>query len=337
MKKNPVLFTLTTLALAGAAQAAVDKAHCYTNRSYGAGITVSYNDSLSKCIATIDADGDDHNTALNLPKDTTVTVDSVNYFRRNAVKSKPQTFVPPFTTSGCSITGYGKLGKLSRIKYSNSKWSIEVAKETSFTAKTPYVFELNNTTSDKIGTISIGGSGCTITFDASSQASQYQLDATSGDTQGIAGTWTIIGTYTQKIFTPSEVSNGHIYGFASKAIETATGESTYLGQFVKAGCNDSTCASVPPLRAYLVFNKAAAKASVDASMLLDVDEEDLPSTIEVVFEDEEGTQSIGTLNTRTGEIAMDKDLWFDMKGRKFNKEPTVKGTYYNQGKKVVIK
>lgn len=46
---------------------------------------------------------------------------------------------------------------------------------------------------------------------------------------------------------------------------------------------------------------------------------------------------IGVMNTRTGEISTDDNLWFDMKGRKLNKKPTAKGTYYNKGQKVVVK
>ena len=29
--------------------------------------------------------------------------------------------------------------------------------------------------------------------------------------------------------------------------------------------------------------------------------------------------------------------WFDMKGRKLNGKPTVKGIYYNNGKRVIVK
>ena len=58
----------------------------------------------------------------------------------------------------------------------------------------------------------------------------------------------------------------------------------------------------------------------------------LPNFVDVEIEDENGlvVQS-GTLNTVTG------DGWFDLKGRRLNSRPTAKGTYYNNGKRVVIK
>ena len=43
----------------------------------------------------------------------------------------------------------------------------------------------------------------------------------------------------------------------------------------------------------------------------------------------------GTLNTVTGEIRMGR--WYDLQGRKLNSKPTTKGTYYHNGKRVIIK
>ena len=63
---------------------------------------------------------------------------------------------------------------------------------------------------------------------------------------------------------------------------------------------------------------------------------DLPESMDVVIVDSEG-KSIGggTMNTVTGEIRMDR--WFDLQGRKLNGKPTTKGTYYHNGKRVIIK
>ena len=48
--------------------------------------------------------------------------------------------------------------------------------------------------------------------------------------------------------------------------------------------------------------------------------------------------SIGTFNTRTGEFRSADNRWFDLNGRYLgNKKPTIKGTYYNNGKKVIVK
>ena len=50
----------------------------------------------------------------------------------------------------------------------------------------------------------------------------------------------------------------------------------------------------------------------------------------------EQTTPIARLNTRTGDVRM-MEGWYDMKGRKLNGKPTTKGTYYNNGKRVVVK
>ena len=62
----------------------------------------------------------------------------------------------------------------------------------------------------------------------------------------------------------------------------------------------------------------------------------LPNFVDVEIEDENGlvVQS-GTLNTVTGDVRMDR--WFDLKGRRLNSRPTAKGTYYNNGKRFVIR
>ena len=62
----------------------------------------------------------------------------------------------------------------------------------------------------------------------------------------------------------------------------------------------------------------------------------IPDVIEIEVEDETGlVVGTGKLNTVTGEVRMDR--WFDLKGRRLNSRPSTKGTYYNNGKKAIIK
>ncbi len=59
------------------------------------------------------------------------------------------------------------------------------------------------------------------------------------------------------------------------------------------------------------------------------------------------TLGIGTLDTRTGEIDLNSDSWYDMNGRRLSGKPSQKGVYIrstsghlqgkNNGKKIVIK
>ena len=100
------------------------------------------------------------------------------------------------------------------------------------------------------------------------------------------------------------------------------------GQFVKADPGTY----IKPMRAYLVRHNVTAKSargSFGRSFLL-------PNEIDIEIEDEKGVVvETGRLNTVTGEVRMDR--WFDLKGRKLNSKPSVKGTYYKNGKRVVIK
>lgn len=147
-----------------------------------------------------------------------------------------------------------------------------------------------------------------------------------GDQTKMLSSWSFMGTYERIVWdNPSG-----IYGFASVAKKVNEKE-VAAGEFVKA----KSGANIAPMRAYLKYNGISSLAKSIAGTYL---EEDLPETITIRFLDGDGvTQAIGSMNTLTGEIKMDDNVWFDMKGRKMNHKPTVKGTYYNKGQKVIIK
>jgi hypothetical protein len=95
-------------------------------------------------------------------------------------------------------------------------------------------------------------------------------------------------------------------------------------------------AHINPLRAYLVYHKSAAagmqksaSGNLGGNILL-------PDELDIEVENENGiVVQTGTLNTVTGEVRMDR--WYDLKGRRLNSRPSVKGTYYKNGNKVIIK
>ncbi len=147
--------------------------------------------------------------------------------------------------------------------------------------------------------------------------------------------WQFVGTYNYRQWdSGNNVEEiGTTYGFAG----AAGNGGMEIGKFgkIKEG------AYIYPMRAYLryqppsppsvLFKAAPAYASVAS-----IDE--LPESLDVVIRDEEGTTVIGTINTRTGEFRSADNRWFDLNGRYLgNKKPTVKGTYYNNGKKVIVK
>lgn len=128
--------------------------------------------------------------------------------------------------------------------------------------------------------------------------------------------WTFTGSYAKKYWATAPAN---IYGYAA-----AAGENYGAGQFVKVGEK----VTLPPLRAYLTCtNKGLGKSSTDNVY------DNLPDVIKVRLLDKSGeTLSIGTMNTRTGEIQM-QDRYYDLKGRKLNGKPQNKIMYVN--KKVI--
>ena len=116
-----------------------------------------------------------------------------------------------------------------------------------------------------------------------------------------------------------------MYAFAGQNKDGAK-----VGQFKKIG----TGVKAFPMQAYLVDHDGITLAkSATGSFGHNIS---LPDVIDIEIEDENGiVVETGKLNTVAGEVRMDR--WFDLKGRKLNSKPTVKGTYYKNGKKVIIK
>jgi len=285
MKKRFILTALTTLAMVASANAAIAEGDCHKG-SYGAGITVAYDATSGKCVATID--GDDK-TVLNLP-DASFSVDAVIYSRKNVVSKKPQTFVPPFSVQNCSWTNVDEFGTLDRIYVNNEGlWKSEVVRvQTSFDANKPYILQYGSTVTEdgvKVGRIGFGGDGCSITFEKPNSAPMTEFASSAKDKSGLIGTWQFIGVYELKSWTEDDVASNEIgpdgvtYGFAAKE-----SNGTYIGQFVKATCKDGSCASVPPLRAYLKFVPSpSAQGKPQYSALAKESAVALPDEIEVEF------------------------------------------------------
>lgn len=176
------------------------------------------------------------------------------------------------------------------------------------TANTPYLFMPSTT-----GDVDFGG---TYTIPAEIKAGE----TTSGD-------WTFTGTYETKEW--EEAPTG-IYGFSAQDTEDGISQ----GQFVKVG----KYVFIKPMRAYLKYkggaeNYAAVRMKAPAR---GANEEMLPETISVRLIDADGEVSaIGTLNTVTGKVSLDG--WYTLSGKRLMGQPTQKGIYVNNGKKVIIK
>lgn len=156
--------------------------------------------------------------------------------------------------------------------------------------------------------VEVSGSPTTFTFN---KASGYTVEKTGDDEHSFtlsSSCWEFTGTYAYKHWD----SEDNLYGYDSKD-----------GVFVKA-----LSATIYPMRAYLTCNNSTSgglgKVAAEVS---------LPDVINVRFLDKNGgTLSIGTMNTRTGDIQM-QDRYYDLKGRKLNGKPQNKIMYVN--KKVI--
>lgn len=286
-----------------------------------------------KCVATLDPESAED---VNIPDD--VTIDEFVYnrnFKAEDIYTGPSrgkgvmTLCLPF--SGVIKSGgtlYEIIG-ITKKNWGNDVWVIETEVSDSkeaFEAGKPY-FVISN-----------GDGPATFAkdYEGGSQISM-NTSSLSPVTFGENNEWEFRGTYTYKKWEEGDSQIGHVYGFAAKDTTTASG-SFKAGQFVKVKAG----AFIKPMRAYLYYNKKAAsqnrppvKGALAKSTALD--DEDLPSSIEVIFKDKNGAiASIGRMDPVTGTVTP-VEGWYDMKGRKLNKKPTLPGTYFNNGEKVIIK
>ncbi|MCL4101452.1 hypothetical protein [Fibrobacter sp. HC4] len=282
-----------------------------------------------KRVACIDGKSDARLQTLSIPED--VTVDSIAYnreFNIGQYSDVASTVVLPFDIAGGCLNSATQLYEIANIQNNQGSWAVyAVGYLNTMKANTPYFVVASKA---QIEFNSSGWDGpCQYTLSTKNgiNDAEFTADYNKNDgNQGLPGTWTFKGTYEKITF--NESSKKGVYGFAGNS----QGDNITAGQFIKAG----TGATVPPMRAYLKYNSAGVLAKAAAGA--EIAEEDLPETITVKFIDGDGsTTAIGTMNTTTGEISMDENKWFDMKGRMMNKKPTVKGTYYNKGQKVIIK
>jgi hypothetical protein len=251
-----------------------------------------------------------------------VEIDSIYYDRDYSGEwGKPGTLMLPFDFPPGCLSQFGQIYEMTGIGINGQNtWQID-AKNTGsngeFSANRPYFVRPN-------AVRMIFPEWC---------ASNVVMKKNVGvDTKFTFGNWEFRGMYSYKKWEEGDSDIGRAYGFAAKEKEV-DGKLIQQGQFVKVKAG----ASIRPFRGYLIYNRSSVLAKSAAySAIASIDEEDLPSTIEVVFHDDDETTAIYELNPRTGEFSTATG-WYDMKGRKLNKKPTIKGNYFYNGKKVTIK
>lgn len=293
----------------GSVPIAVPSSKKYETR-YGA-ITVFEDNSNGNKTAKINGDFREKEEAVI---DHDIQVNSVTFNRTFNVRSDDtpvySTIMLPFSIKAGEVGG-ATFYQLSGFNKVDGKWKeavvTPIGNNVELTANTPYLLEASEST---------------ISFN---NQSPLTLNTTTGTKSVSFGNWEFRGTYSYIEYADTPDLIGRAYGFAGR-----NQDKFKVGEFVKVGSGAWTSA----MRAYLVYNEG--NSSPKSAAGLSTMPFDLPETMDVVIVDSEG-KSIGggTLNTVTGEIRMDR--WYDLQGRRLNGKPNTKGTYYHNGKRVIIK
>lgn len=267
---------------------------------YGAVTITEYPD---KTVAKIDGDYTGPDT-VRIEND--IKVDEV-VFNRNFEVGKMSTIMLPFSIDTSKVKG-GKFYRFKRVDVVDGlrKVILGSVKTQQIGANTPYL---------------VMPEASEITFEGKAT---FNTETDPSETLVNNG-WEFRGVYAHKIFGDETVEDDY-YGFAGQEREGAK-----VGQFVKL----SKGANAPALRAYLMYHQNSALAK-SAGESLGSASWDVSYEIDVVIVDEnDNVVETGKLNTLTGEVRMDR--WFDLNGRKLNTKPTTRGTYYHNGKRVIVK
>ena len=227
-------------------------------------------------------------------------------YTRSFTSGKPSTVCLPFAYATASASG--TFYTFTGIKKSGSEYIADMTEYTGATlvANTPYLF-MPTGNADFSGT--------------------YAIPATLTAGTTTSDDWKFVGTYTTQQWT--EAPTG-IYGFSAQNVDA---QGISQGEFVKVGAY----VRVKPMRCYLMYkNGSEDYAGARAMNRAAAAEEQLPETIKVRLIGANGEiTAIGTLHTQTGEVVLDG--WYTLDGTRLSSQPTRKGIYVNNGKKVIIK
>ena len=229
-------------------------------------------------------------------------------YSRSFTAGMSSTVCLPFAFAKGSV---GTFYTFTGISKSGSEYIADMTEYTgdNLEANTPYLFLPSAT-----GNVDFGGT--------------YAIPAslTAGST--VSGDWTFLGTYETVSWT--EAPTG-IYGFSAQNVDA---QGISQGEFVKVGAY----VRIKPMRCYLKYDDGNSDYAGARSMTRGAEAEQLPETIKVRLIGANGeVTSIGSLQTKTGEVTFDSDAWYTLEGVQLNGKPTRKGIYVNNGKKVIIK
>ena len=257
-----------------------------------------------------------------------ITVNSVT-LNRTFTYDRCATLMLPFSLSEGQTLNGGILYKFDGVNNGEGDWVATLSEFTSpLKANTPYLIAPNgHMTDDKI-TFDLKGGTVTLNTTTAGEDSNEKDDL-----------WDFIGTYSyikwtsdtgdQDYSTEREAEIGKVYGFA--AVEK-TG--IHVGDFVRVASG----AKIRPMCAYLKWKGSIPNNARALTRAATNDDTELPQRITVKLVSASGeTTAIGTLDTTTGEVSFDSEAWYTLDGVRLSGQPSTKGIYINNGKKIVIK
>lgn len=220
------------------------------------------------------------------------------------------TVMLPFEIAASSVAG-GTFYTFNGVAYDESeqKWVADMTQEaTTVAANKPYMFL---------------PTAAQMTFNLPTDG--VTLNTTADCYSTNSGEWTFTGTYTPLTFGSN--LTGTIFGFAGTPQAADEGvDAVEAGAFVKAG----TGANIPPFRAYLTYSGSDEALQTPIHHAATT----APNLIVVRLHNADGhvTSIDGQLTVKD-----ENAQYYTLDGRLVNGQPTQKGVYVKNGKKVVIK
>jgi len=237
-------------------------------------------------------------------------------FTRTFTAGVPSTVCLPFPVDATRAATAGKFYTFAGVNKTSDNWEVVMQESApsnlvsgALAANTPYLF--------------IPAATGEVTFFG-------MIPNTVGaETSSNIDGWTFIGTYDKRQWDDSNhtAEIGSVYGFAAQAGTSTGGKAVEAGQFFRVAGGENSY--VVPFRAYLKYTgggSARMRAAAD----------NLPKTMTVRLINADGTET-GISHALRQENQMNNNVWYSINGMKFDKQPTAKGFYLHNGKKVVIK
>ena len=226
----------------------------------------------------------------------------------------------PFSVTAAQAASVGKFYTFAGIDKNADPWEVIMEEatnkvSTNLTANTPYLFK------PYIFDGMSQGDAVELTF-SGTVSSAENAGSDGWQDPGTHDVWMFLGVYDNMTW---NTDPGNVYGFAAQSYN---GDSYTVnpGDFVKAAAG----ASIAPFRAFLQCNTVTNAPRRGAA-------ENLPSRMTVRLVNADGETTSLTPNSPGLSKGEGSEYWYDLSGRKLDKQPTQKGVYINNGKKVAIK